>query len=84
MLLHDSLPVPSPQSGEASGCTGYSGIIGRQDDERGADAQLAKRSRSARIWNVIGTMGETEYYSWVMGEFVSIDTPVEHVQGKAG
>ena len=29
-------------------------------------------------------MGETEYYSWVMGEFVSIDTPVEHVQGKAG
>ncbi len=27
---------------------------------------------------------ETEYYSWVMREFVGIDTPVEHVQGKAG
>lgn len=33
---------------------------------------------------MIGTIGEPEYYSWVMGEFVSIDTPVEHVQGKAG
>lgn len=28
--------------------------------------------------------GATEYYSWVMREHVSIDTPAEHIQGKAG
>lgn len=28
--------------------------------------------------------GATEYYSWVMRDHVSVDTPAEHVQGKAG
>lgn len=28
--------------------------------------------------------GATEYYSWVMREHVSVDTPAEHIQGKAG
>lgn len=28
--------------------------------------------------------GTTEYYSWVMREYVSVDKPAEHIQGKAG
>lgn len=28
--------------------------------------------------------GATEYYSWVMRDHVSVDTPAEHIQGKAG
>ena len=32
---------------------------------------------------VLFPKGETQYYSWVMKDYVDVDTPVEHIQGKA-